>query len=697
MARISLSSLPSQHATKVIDFPKLNGGLNLWELDYNRLDNSQSPDMKNLWWADGILQSRDGQVYAIEPGDVGVGYACTQELFWDHAFFHIGTKLFWADPGAEPMHYTELTDGVPQVRGTFFRYGDHLYYKTKGAFIQITYNPTAPHFTAKSLADGAYVPTILLNAEAATGSGDTYQPENRLSAKKKVCYNAAETIHTQSYTGDGSTTTFAVGAGSSAQLTGVSRVLVSAALVDAASYSLDTENGAVVFSDAPAQGSEVTIEYKLGVAAYQLPVKAVDSVDAVVVDGVELTPGEGYTTDLQGGLVLFTKSPPVTSPPTNNTVEITYSKANAAAYDAVMGCRFAAVYGTGRDVCMVLGGCEAQPNAVFWNGNNNVSMDPTYFPVPFYNLAGGTEDAVTGFGKQYSDLLVFKEHSVGKLNYSVERVDGRDSISLTYTGVNSKTGCDLPWTIQLIENNLVFCNRSQGVHIVLDSSAAYENNIQCISRNVNGENLRPGLLADVKTAPADQVCSFDDDTRYWVCAGGHAYVWDYGLSTYKDPSWFYLTELRGVSYFRYFDRSFHLNAAGALTELKRVLMDYNGPIEKYYQFPSQDFGNYDRLKDVLYCIFVLRHDVDSDIEIEYRSDYVRWKDQTNIKSYSWRLVPRNLAYRCLSLQQYAHVERRKPGARHIRHFALRLSNNIAGQDLALVSAQIHYRFLGRDR
>ena len=113
MAKISLSSVPSQHATKMVDFPRLDGGLNLWELDY-RLGRNQSPEMKNLWWQDGVLQCRDGQSYLYGPSkeqmasplpagvepwvDLGTGYTCTPELFWGYAFFHIGSKLYYLDP-----------------------------------------------------------------------------------------------------------------------------------------------------------------------------------------------------------------------------------------------------------------------------------------------------------------------------------------------------------------------------------------------------------------------------------------------------------------------------------------------------------------------------------------------------------------------------------------------------------------------
>ena len=51
--RISISNMPNQHATKMVDFPRLDGGLNLWEMDY-RINRNQSPEMKNLWWQDGV-------------------------------------------------------------------------------------------------------------------------------------------------------------------------------------------------------------------------------------------------------------------------------------------------------------------------------------------------------------------------------------------------------------------------------------------------------------------------------------------------------------------------------------------------------------------------------------------------------------------------------------------------------------------
>ena len=710
--KISLSSVPNQHATKMVDFSRLDGGLNLWEMDY-RLNRNQSPEMKNLWWQDGVLQCRDGQSYLYGPSqdqlmtplpegvepwvDLGVGYTCTSDLFWDHAFFHIGTKLYYMDPSAETPAMTELVGGVPENRGTFFRYNDGLFYKNRGAFIKVKYDPDeTPMFSASHVEDNAYTPIIVMNASPSTGSGDTYQPENRLSPKKTVQYNAAEDQQMITKNGDGSTKVFDLGKTAAADhLARVTDVYFGSTLVNTAIYTTDVSTGKVTFTTAPPSDTVITFVAKFGVVTYQLPVKEVDAVTEVKVNGEVKAESTDYAVDLTKGQVVFVTAPPVSDPAVNNTVEITYSKANEDALNAIMDCPYAIVYGGSQDVCIVLGGCKKQPNAFFWCGNDSVGMNESYWPMSFYNLAGDSEDGITGFGKQYGTLVIFKEKSLGKSAYSVEDVDDRDSISLTYTAINAKIGCDLPWTIQLIENNLVFCNTEGGVHIVRDSTSALENNIECLSRNVNGTDQRPGLLADVRAA--ETVTGFDDGNHYWVVANGHAYLWDYLLSAWKDPSWFYFTNIDGAAFFRTVDKSYHLDAHGRVTVFGRTFLDYGAAIEKVYQFPPQFFDSYDRLKDILYCIFTVRSVTDSVVRIRYDSDYERRYDLTDIRSYSWHLSPRNLAFRCLSVQRFAHVARRSPCCRHVRHFSIRLENNEPAQDLSIISAQIYFRYLGRDR
>lgn len=618
--RINLSSYPSLSKLYSVNFPKLSGGLNLKELDY-RLGPDESPDIRNLWWQDGVLQCRDGQVYISEE-ELGTGYACTANPFFGRAFFHIGDGIYYGVLAGAEMTLQRIASGVPENRGTFFRYQDFLYYKNKGGFFKITYDADSDSYLARDALSDAYTPVVTINASPTNGSGSMYQPENRASAKKTIWYNAAE-----------------------------------------------------------------------GVTVYKLPVSDIDSVDSVIVDGVALS-ADKYTVSTATGTVTFNTAPPVTTPATNNTVKITYSKTNPDALSAIMDCEYAFVAGGDTNLCILLAGCDAQPNAVFWNSNDNISMNPTYWPMSYYNLVGDTEDPVTGFGKQYSTLVVFKTHSIGKLGFGVEKVDDRDSISFTYSDINSRVGCDVPTSIQLIENNLVWANTYQGVHMLRSTSAAFENNVDCISDKINGDVK--GLLKDLRST--ETVGSFDDDARYWLCCNGAAYVWDYGLSTYSDPSWFYFTNIAGVAFLRDDERRlYHLDGSGRVTRFERVFSDYGAGIEKLYRFPTQHFGSYERLKDIPQLLISVRSDTDTDIAVKYDTDYETRYDHTPIRTYSWRLAPRNLAHRCLDVPKYAFVAKRKPGCRHVRHFALTLSNDTAGEDLSVVSMQIFYRFQGRER
>lgn len=424
-----------------------------------------------------------------------------------------------------------------------------------------------------------------------------------------------------------------------------------------------------------------------GVKTYQLPVKEVQSIDAVEVDGIPVT---NYTADLAAGTVTFSTEPQHHDPAEANTVRITFTKENPDAYESIMDCSCAAAYGGNQNVCVVVGGSAAQPNAYFWSGHHT-ARDPGYFPMEQYNFAGAAAEPITGFGKQQNLLVIFKERSVGRTVMSTVTMDiGRVMLTMDYTAINDRIGCDLPGTIRLIENHLVFANTRQGVHMLLDSSAANENNIVSVSENVN-----PGLLPALRKAGT--ACSFDDNKSYWLCSGGEAYVWDYSISTYQKPSWFYHTNIHAAAFFRRGEELCHLNRTGRVTVFRREYHDYGEAIEKVYQFATQSMGGYDRLKDITGVLFTVRSDTDTIVRIRYLTDYEERTDLTDIVACTWRAAPRNLAYRYLGVHRYAVVARRKPGCRRVRHFTMRLENNELRSDLSIVTAEIYYKYRGRER
>ena len=621
---MNLSDLPDPKKEYTQRFENLSGGLNLRDLDY-LLKVNESPEMKNLNWHDGVLACRDGQTFLSKSR--GQVYACAEEPFHDRLVVHCGASLYAVT--LNTGSWTPLMQNVAQERGTFFRYNEFLMYKNRGGYYKIAYRESSDGLFAAAIhsdenRSDAFIPTIQLNTDPKTGAGDLYQPENRLSAYKKVRFNAAE-----------------------------------------------------------------------GVTEYHLPVQNIDEVRSVTVSGA-LQAEAAYTVGAEAGTVTFKTAPPVSDPPENNTVEILYRKDNSDAYNSIMDCAYATVYGGNRDLCVVLGGCPAQPNAYFWSGNTQLAMDPTYFPMSHYNLAGDASDAITGFGKQQNMLIVLKEHSVGRATYGTEKINEREQITMNYTRINSRIGCDLPWTIQLVENNLVFCNRRDGVHLIRDSSAAYENNIVCISRKVNGDTYRHGLTWALRQADADLVCSVDTDRKYLVVYQGEAYEWDYTLSEYQNPTWFYHTNLKAVC-FAHLNEQLWEFSASALYSFERSFMDAGEAIEKVYRFPTQHFGSYDRLKTVRSVVFSTRADANTRTRITWGCDYGSREDASPIIADSYRLVPRDLSRRALGGGLYARVARRKPGYHNIHHFTMTLYNDDVGKDLSIVSAQIFYVFCGRTR
>ncbi len=465
---------------------------------------------------------------------------------------------------------------------------------------------------------------------------------------------------------------------------------------------------------------EIWYNAKADVTEYLLPVTGATVVSVYVDDA--LTTAYTVSETTSGTKVTFTTAPLVTSPETNNTVRIVYSKANTDAYNSIMDCPYAAVYGGNNDICVVVGGCKAQPNAYFWSNNDDLSMNAGYFPMTNYNLAGDNSESITGFGKQQNLLVIFKTGSVGKAECSFTDIDGKTAISMDYKNINSAIGCDLPWTIQLVQNNLVFCNTEQGVHIVLNSSAALENNIVCISDKINGDLRydstvtgvpgKDGLLKAVREAKT--VCSVDTDSKYLITVLGEdnsnnvTFEWDYTISSYSDPTWFRHNNIKAVAYFQDVGYLGFLTSDGrTVLRTERLYMDClpsdedgaanYAPIEKYYQLPVMFFDTYDRRKNVTSVIVTMRGDSNTLAKLVYYSDSGNRNDPTDLACYGWKLFPRDLSTWSLAQFKYVRPFRRKPCMKRIHHFSLRIENNILSHDLSLISVQVFYNYQGRQR
>jgi hypothetical protein len=357
-----------------------------------------------------------------------------------------------------------------------------------------------------------------------------------------------------------------------------------------------------------------------------------------------------------------------------------------------------AVFGGAQELCIVVGNSEVQPNAYFWSGNSNIAMDPTYFPINQYNLAGDAADEITAFGKQQNMLVIFQPSCTGRAVMGTVEISERVQITMNYTRINSKIGCDLPGSVQLVENNLVWCNRRLGVCRLKDSSSAYENNIVPISRKVDGDYQHAGLLSTLRTIDNSSVRSADTGTQYLLVLGDEAYEWNYELSDYTNPSWFYHKGIKGCGFVTTADRRlYEVLEHGEVAEFQTCFSDFGKAIEKVYTLPPRNFGSYDRLKNIMSILVTTRGDTRANTQLEYMCDYGHRIDPTPLRTSTWCLVPRDLTFRDLASAPFAFVARRKPGYHNIRHLQIKLYNNEVGADLSIVSAQIFYTFRGRQR
>ena len=307
----------------------------------------------------------------------------------------------------------------------------------------------------------------------------------------------------------------------------------------------------------------------------------------------------------------------------SNKLRVTYTKDNPDAMKSIADCRFATSFGGSDAVCTVMGRCDKQPNAIFWSGNGSYGVDATYFPMDQYNLCGAYQDPVTGFGKQQNVLVVFQTHHVAKATYRIEEVNGRKYIDLPLSTINVERGCDMPWSIALCGNNLVWMHSKHGAMLLRDATAAYENMIAVISENVNGNAARPGMLHDMQGAGEAQVTGVEDGRRYYAFVNGSLYVWDYSISSVSDGisslSWSKHTTF-DVQAAMEGDTGtiWMMNASGRVAKIdEEADTDFGDAIPCRYRTPTQTFGGYGRVRTVQRAVASILNNPDGDITVTY--------------------------------------------------------------------------------
>ncbi len=142
---------------------------------------------------------------------------------------------------------------------------------------------------------------------------------------------------------------------------------------------------------------------------------------------------------------------------------------------------------------------------VMWSALN----DPLYFPVTAYASLGDPDEELTAFGKQGELLLLFKEHSLYAAEYvrsdtvTVEEVQSGAVTDTTATAVfpitpiHAEIGCDLPETVALCGNRLVWACADGTVYTLGTSGQLSQRTVTVISDPIRSllRSSKPAVAA----------------------------------------------------------------------------------------------------------------------------------------------------------------------------------------------------------
>lgn len=434
-----------------------------------------------------------------------------------------------------------------------------------------------------------------------------------------------------------------------------------------------------------------------GTNLYKLPLTGlINTAVTAVVAGVNKAETTDFTVDRTNGTVTFINAPPNSG--VLNEVTITAYKGDATAKAKINNCTLAIPFGG--DGSSVAGGTR-----IFVSGNSNYPTtywrsglkDPTYFPENQYDLLDNNDQAITKFGKQYGNLIVLKKKSIYSIQYTF---DGANVLWPTKE-IHASIGCDMPGSVQLIDNRLVFFHSEKGGFILDRIDQTSENDVKPISGNIDGTTINPGVLAE--SATNLQACqSIDFGRKYWLnLPNGKCWLWDYDISPYYDNgdysesqkrlSWFPFDNIYAGAWFAYNQTLYYGRCdEGSITKFIDNFADYGSAISCYWQSKAFDFDMPQYLKTVQEVILGLRTDTNTSITIEYLDEKNEKIDSKTITvgNFSWE----NFSWEAFTWKFYRYAQqiRRRPKRKKIVYLSTRISNEQLSHDLGITDMTIIY-------
>jgi len=420
---------------------------------------------------------------------------------------------------------------------------------------------------------------------------------------------------------------------------------------------------------------------------YYLTFTDITSVDSVVVNGEEKTAGTDYSVNLTDGTVTFATAPPAG---TDNVV-IQATKTGLMDASLVKKNRYVALYGGENDTRVVLTGNPDAPSTVWWSGITQYALDPTYWPESNYAAVGSDADHNTALQPLYDQLILFKERSIQRGEFMI---DETGSGIIAFYPINDNIGCDMPYTVQLIDNMIVFCNTYKGPHVLVRTDVRGERNVKPIGGLINGAPGRPGLLDEAKSDLL-AATSVDDGTHYILCVGSKAWAWDYKNTPYlgnEDAlAWWHWDNIN-ANVWLVRDRELYYGDRdeGLVQKFITNKNDNGVPINGVWRSKLFHFGFMEWLKTI-YQVFFRTNVVNAgNIAIKILSDTGETLFTKSVTSNSFNWANWDWGMFTWAVNIFDPVFKLKTKIKKAKYFQIEFSNNNLNEDLSILDLKVYF-------
>lgn len=379
----------------------------------------------------------------------------------------------------------------------------------------------------------------------------------------------------------------------------------------------------------------------------------------------------------------------------------------------ILSCKYYETYGGSQNSRLFLAGCGN--SKYYYSG----SYDIAYWPEGGWAKIGNTEEDITGFGKQYNILIIFKPKEIYSIvSYESTSSEGETEERFKSQVVNARIGCDAPYSIQLINNLLTWFNSNEGICTLVSTNIQDERNVRLLSRNIDRTNHFDVMGILDQTDPAVDVQSVDFDNKYFLAfpSTGNCYVWDYEISPYhysasgetptKSLSFFLFDHFKVQQFlkankelmFLTADTSFETSIIKLDDSFKDV--DYNGDgeddaIQSYYMTPFLQFNAVEYLKNIKNIYVQCRGDTSSVIDMYYYTEenVTPEEEPESIRiggklwvhfhweNFQWLMV------------NWANTFRRKCNLKKVQMASFFFENNEPNRDLSITHIGLQYQLV----